>query len=86
MNLTATEIRKFTADVVKNLTPDQIREAAMSLPPEEREEMAEALIASLPLDPALEATIERRYEELRSGKVKGIPAEDVIKELEDLVR
>jgi putative addiction module component (TIGR02574 family) len=58
----------------------------MSLPPEEREEMAEALTASLPRDLALEATIERRYEELRAGKVKGIPAEDVIEELEKLVR
>jgi putative addiction module component (TIGR02574 family) len=86
MPLTAAPIRSLTAEELRHLTPDQIRVAAMSLPPEEREEMAEALIASLPLDPALESTIERRYEELRSGKVKGIPAEDVIKELEDLVR
>jgi putative addiction module component (TIGR02574 family) len=76
----------LTATQIQSLTPDQIREAAMSLTQEEREEMAEALIASIPLDPTLEATIERRYEELRNGKVKGIPAEDVIRDLEDLVR
>lgn len=78
MTLTATQIRSLTAE--------QIREAAMSLPPEERELMAEALIASLPLDPALEATIERRYEEMRSGKVKGIPAEEVVRGLREMVR
>jgi hypothetical protein len=72
MPLTAAQIRSLTAEEVRHLTPDQIREAAMSLPPEEREEMAEALIPSLPRDLALEATTERRYEELRTGKVKGI--------------
>ncbi len=48
--------------------------------------MAEVLIASIPQDIALGATIARRYEELRAGKVKGVPAEDVITELEKLVR
>jgi putative addiction module component (TIGR02574 family) len=67
-----------------------IREAAMSLPPDQREEMVEALIASLPIDPAIEsawsAEIERRIEDLRTGKAKLIPAEQVFREAEDLLR
>lgn len=75
---------------VPNLTVDQITAAALNLPPEEREELLDAILATMhddrEMDPALMSTIDRRFEELRSGKVKGIPAEDVIRGLEDLVR
>ncbi|HEU4456014.1 MAG TPA: addiction module protein [Longimicrobium sp.] len=67
-----------------------IHDAAMSLPPEQRQEMAEALIASLPVDPMVESAwsteIERRIEDLRTGKAKLIPAEEVFQEAEDLLR
>jgi putative addiction module component (TIGR02574 family) len=82
MTLTAAEIRKLTADVVKNLTPDQIQEAAMNLSPALRERLVEALVASLPLDPEVEDAWdeegERRFQAYLAGEMKAYPAEEAI--------
>ena len=72
---------------------EQIREAALALPRDERLELADTLYCSLmdqsdpeslQLHPDWEAELNRRSEELESGKVPGIPWEDVRKELEEL--
>ena len=79
----------ITDEQIKSLTTEQVREAAMHLPPEDREELAEALLASL-RDPeseaALEPVLERRFEELRTGKVQGIPAEEVMRRIRERIR
>jgi|GEM_PF-215122 len=68
---------------------EQIRHAVMKLPAEEREEIAQALFASLPVDAEIEAAwaaeIQRRIEDLESGRVTGIPAEEVFREIEELM-
>ncbi|HVN63357.1 MAG TPA: addiction module protein [Candidatus Binataceae bacterium] len=57
----------------------------MRLPPRSRARLAERLLASLdePVDPDAAdlwvAEAERRAEELAAGKVKGIPAEKVLR-------
>ena len=57
----------------------------MKLPPEEREWLAEELLASLDSEEQFsaefKAMLDRRYEELVSGKVQGIPAEEAHAEL-----
>jgi putative addiction module component (TIGR02574 family) len=62
---------------------NQLLEAeVLKLPSHERARLAELLLASLDEDDEImEAwadVAERRYEELRSGAVKAIPAEEVI--------
>ena len=68
----------------------QIESEALSLPADERARLAEALIESLDEDARLQQAwdeeIGRRVEDLRSGRVKGIPAEEVFAEMEDLLR
>jgi putative addiction module component (TIGR02574 family) len=72
------------------LTADQIEAEALNLPLHERARIAEALIASLDEDAEIEvawaSVIDRRVRELDSGLVKGIPAEDVFREIEDILR
>jgi putative addiction module component (TIGR02574 family) len=57
----------------------------MKLPSHERARLAEALIASLDegdeIAEAWAVEAERRYQELRSGAVEGVPAEDVLARL-----
>ncbi len=66
-----------------NLTAEQLLDAVLALPAEERLEVAEAVVASLqpsdqsPLDDAWREVIRRRSAELRSGQVIGIPWEEV---------
>jgi putative addiction module component (TIGR02574 family) len=61
---------------------EEIVASAMKLSDRERARLAQELIASLEteIEPDVEALwlaeAERRVEELRSGKVKGIPAEE----------
>ncbi len=63
---------------------DQLTAEAMALPPKERVALAHALLDSadaeeeIELDPAFRAELRRRCEELDSGKVKGIPHEEVM--------
>jgi putative addiction module component (TIGR02574 family) len=66
-----------------NLTTEQLLEAVLALPDEERLEVAEAVIASFtptdhsPLDESWREVIRRRSAELRSGQVTGIPWDEV---------
>jgi putative addiction module component (TIGR02574 family) len=59
---------------------------ALSLPRESRAEIAERILASLEdkadskADKAWKALIRRRRSEIRSGKAKGRPAEDVMRD------
>ena len=68
----------------------EIEAEALMLPSQERAHLAQVLIASLDEDLALEqawiAEAERRYEEIRSGQVQAIPAEQVMAELDELLR
>lgn len=70
-----------------SMTVEQITEKAMALPPESRALQADRLCQSIEgrspsdLDPEVVAMIDRRYRELKSGQVKGLPAEQFIAEL-----
>jgi putative addiction module component (TIGR02574 family) len=69
-------------------TKEIIREAE-SLPVEERAKLVDSLLRSLnPPDAAVDrkwvAVAKRRLEELRSGKVKAIPADVVFAEVQKL--
>jgi putative addiction module component (TIGR02574 family) len=61
---------------------EEIVASAMKLPERERVRLAQELIASLDaeIEPDVEALwlaeAERRLEELRSGKTRGVPAEE----------
>lgn len=71
-------------------TAEHVESAALQLSRAERARLAERLIASLDEDSEIERAwaeeIERRVAELRSGKVKPIPGDQVFDELEDLLR
>ena len=57
-------------------------EEALSLPVEERAIMADSLLRSLNMpDAALDEVARRRRDELRAGKVKAIPGEEVFSEV-----
>jgi putative addiction module component (TIGR02574 family) len=68
---------------------EHIEADALRLPREERARLAEALITSLDEESKIErawsAEIKRRVEELRSGAIGSIPAEEVFAELDDLL-
>lgn len=69
-------------------TKEIIREAE-SLPVEERAKLVDSLLRSLnPTDAAIDrkwvAVAKRRLEELRSGKVKAVPADVVFAEVQRL--
>jgi putative addiction module component (TIGR02574 family) len=69
---------------MKTLTGyNEVLSAALALKDEERAELAEKLFDSIEeeYDPELQAVLDRRWEELSSGKVKGIPAEECIASL-----
>lgn len=66
-------------------TYEEIKDAALSLPPEAREMLAEHLMASL-IKPEDQAEVdaywaeeaERRYQEIKNGTVTPIPGEEVM--------
>jgi putative addiction module component (TIGR02574 family) len=66
---------------------DELVKQAMSLPPEDREILANSLFESLdhPVDEGVESAwgeeIKRRVDDIRSGRVKTIPGEQVLREL-----
>jgi putative addiction module component (TIGR02574 family) len=63
--------------------------AALKLPPEERELLAEQIYRSLDDDgptPAQAQEIERRVQEVRSGKVQTIDGEEAYQEVLDRLR
>ncbi len=63
-------------------TTEQVLQAALSLPPGDRFELLEALLAAeqsppAPLEETWRDVVRRRSEELDSGAVKGIPWAEV---------
>ena len=71
---------------------EEIVASAMELPEQERVRLARELIASLDeeIDPDVEglwlAEAERRLEELRSGKTRGMPAEEAFARARNALR
>jgi|GEM_PF-449611 putative addiction module component (TIGR02574 family) len=69
---------------------NELIDAALELPDEDRAEIAQRLIDSLPLDwggspPISEewiSEVERRVQEIRSGSEKTIPHDDVVREID----
>ncbi len=68
--------------------PKEIVEAALQLPPEQREEVINDLWASLDgdLGDQWEDEIQRRVQDVDAGRVKTIPAEEVFSRLEHRFR
>jgi putative addiction module component (TIGR02574 family) len=68
-----------------SLTEEQIAEAALSLSPQARAELADRLLISLggpeqaEIDRAWAEECERRIDDYDAGRVKGIPAEEVLR-------
>jgi len=66
---------------------EKLKPALSALPPEDRAELAHFLIGSL--DPETDedaeaawiAELQRRFEDMQSGRVTGVPAEQVFAEL-----
>ena len=75
-----------------NATVESLYNAALALPIEAREELAERLFASLDDEPDVgptpeqEAEIEKRLAEVRSGKAKLIPADEVFESVLKAIR
>jgi putative addiction module component (TIGR02574 family) len=73
------------------LTLDQITEAALKLPVDSKISLAEKLVESLAAEEPTEierhwaAEAVRRRDEVRSGRVKVIPGEEVLEEVRRLV-
>ena len=69
---------------------ERIKQDALRLPPEEREDIARTLVDSLDGDPGVDpewyAEILRRLNEVRSGTAEMIPGEVVMAELEEFLR
>ena len=68
---------------------EQIEDEARRLPRDERARLAEALISSLDeeaeVERAWDVEIRRRVDELRSGAVEGISADEVFAELDEIL-
>lgn len=66
------------------LTSVYLAEEALSLPPEQRHQLAQLLLDSLkddgPSDEEIRATLKSRLDDLRSGKDRGHSFEDVFGE------
>jgi putative addiction module component (TIGR02574 family) len=70
---------------------NEILEAAMSLPPEARAQIADQLLASLDpaqaeVDAAWEPEIERRVREIEEGRVQLVPHDEVMSHVRDHLR
>lgn len=65
---------------------DSIFEDALALSDESRLQLVERLVSTIESDPSLEAEqiqeVQRRMEDVRSGRVKPIPGEQVFAEIE----
>jgi putative addiction module component (TIGR02574 family) len=71
---------------------DELMKQAMSLPPEDREILANSLFESLdhPADEGVEAAwqeeVARRMDDIESGKVKTVPSEQVRRKGQQILR
>lgn len=74
------------------LTPEQLAEQAMSLHTEDRARLADLIVESLnaadltPIDRAWIDEARKRRDEVRSGAVKPIPAEEAFKKVRDSLK
>ena len=70
----------------------ELTEEALRLPPEERVVLAESLLLTINeehdrlVDEAIMAELERRLQDFREGKVKGIPAEEAFRRIRELLK
>ncbi len=70
-------------------TLEKVTHDALDLPQQQRAKLAHTLIVSIDdkteqdVASAWDAEIKRRVDEIRSGKVKGIPAEEVFAKLRE---
>ena len=70
-------------------TLKQLTHEALDLPVQERAKLAHVLITSIDevrdgdISSAWDEELKKRVQEIREGRVKGIPAEDVFARLED---
>jgi putative addiction module component (TIGR02574 family) len=73
-----------------HLTADQIETEALSLSRPERARIVDTLVASLETDPSIERAwdeeIRRRIRDIDQGTTRLIPGDEVLKEVEDLLR
>lgn len=70
------------------MTLAAVKKLAIKLPPAQRMKLADALYGSIPILPPSVglAELERRADEVLSGKVKGIPADVFLAELDAIVQ
>ena len=70
----------------------ELTEEALRLPPEERVVLAESLLLTIDeehdriVDEAIMAELERRLQDFREGKVKGIPAEEAFRRIREQLK
>jgi len=70
----------------------ELTEEALRLPPDERVVLAESLLLTINeehdrlVDEAIMAELERRLQDFREGKVKGIPAEEAFRRIRELLK
>jgi putative addiction module component (TIGR02574 family) len=70
-------------------TAEQLLPALLALPAEDRQAIVHRLIESLDPesdvegDPEFIAVLHRRVEEIKSGKVRGVPADEVFRRLRE---
>lgn len=71
------------------MTLKQLTHEALELPVQERAKLAQVLISSIDevtaedMSSAWDAELKKRVREIREGRVKGIPAEEVFARLEE---
>lgn len=74
----------YPAGVIADI--DTLFAEALALPDDSRLQLVERLISTIQSEPSLEAEqvqeVQRRMEEVRSGRVKTIPGELVFREIE----
>lgn len=69
-----------------------LTEAALQLPPDDRVVLAESLLLTIDeehdrlVDEAIVVDLERRLQDFREGKVVGIPAEEAVRRVREVVR
>jgi putative addiction module component (TIGR02574 family) len=74
----------------ESVTKEDIEAAALQLPERDRARLAELLLASLDEEDEVAAAwadeAERRFEELKSGKTKAMPADEVLERIRSRLR
>lgn len=70
----------------------ELTEQALRLPPDERVVLAESLLLTIDekddllVDASIMAELERRLQDLRDGKVNGIPAEEAFRRIRETLK